>query len=464
MTDEMKYVNNTYVKCENNECSFVNENNIVEKPYSKCDPDKDDEFFYVTLKKNKKDLRICFNGNLLEFSKPGTTVNKLIDVNSDINNSRRDSSQFKLLTITEDSILELDISQLKNTTYLFDSGVYTVMNYGDNIEINKVELNGVQAFMTDENGLDVLLTNDDFLEDMTNSYSKVRVFYCEDNECNISTGYIKYKEEAKNQYRVAKCDFGYCTYMYLTIGCNSNANVYYNDGLYFCYNNGKMNFNDEKKIEENRVNYVFNITASSQTYFNLYMTDENANIIALSIQGGNYYYDGDNYGDRMFCRESKNGSICEKISKPGYYFNDGSLESNKLIYCDGEVNDYQYNNCEIQEVDNGIFRNSDNSDVIECTDSECQVVDLGSQCIDDNKWRIIKNSKTNDLKYCRVDYGKDETNNSDDKIYSTSFPDNIKYYKIKNINAKTSSYPEMFSGGDYILIKVDQYSLTRYLT
>lgn len=99
-----------YVKCKDNNCSIITNNEISEKPNSKCDKDVD-EIFRVKMKKNVYETKICFKGNLLEFSQPGTKVNKLININN--NNSKRGSDQVKILTITEDSINEMDISKCK---------------------------------------------------------------------------------------------------------------------------------------------------------------------------------------------------------------------------------------------------------------------------------------------------------------------------------------------------------------
>jgi len=140
--------------------------------------------------------------------------------------------------------------------------------------------------MTDENDLDILLTDEDFKHDMSETFTSIRIFYCKNNECNISTGYIKYVDNnEEDNVRIAKCNYDYCEKVIKSIGCNSNASVYYDEGLlYFCFNNGKTT-NNKKLVEENKINYLFDIITSNSRYYNLYMTNEIGNVIALSTSG-----------------------------------------------------------------------------------------------------------------------------------------------------------------------------------
>jgi len=151
----------------------------------------------------------------------------------------------------------------------------------------------------------------------------------------------------------------------------------------------------------------------------------------------------------MVCTESMSGGKCEKLSKPGYYFNSGSSSSNKLIYCEGDVDDYEYNYCEIIEMENGYFRNSDNTDVIECKSSNCEVITNEYSC--KGRFTVIEDYKTHELGYC-----------TDINKKPKSFPSDSRYYKVTDIKAEKSTYPILVSGGiDYILLKVDAYSITQ---
>lgn len=139
----------------------------------------------------------------------------------------------------------------------------------------------------------------------------------------------------------------------------------------------------------------------------------------------------------MYCDSYR----CIIIKNPeGYFLNLEDSQTNNLLFCNN-------NSCEISTQTNGYFINKLN-DVIQCHNSKCNNFKAKEYCDSDSYYQVIlyKNSAY----YC----------NRNNKI---SFPSTEKYYEISNISAK-SIYPEVQYGNDIILIKIDKYSITQYLT
>lgn len=153
------------------------------------------------------------------------------------------------------------------------------------------------------------------------------------------------------------------------------------------------------------------------------------------------YDSEDNNNFEMFiCNKNDNGSECYINSKQGYYLNNLSEKSNELIYCDNDKK------CQISEQSDGYFINSSNKNVIKCSGSICKLLDtIGNSC-ESNPNEIIYSYYS--LYYCSG-------------VEKISFSSVTKYYKLSNIKAN-SIYPNIISGNDYILLKIDQYSVTQY--
>lgn len=132
------------------------------------------------------------------------------------------------------------------------------------------------------------------------------------------------------------------------------------------------------------------------------------------------------------------GSICSR-NQQGYYLD--NAESNKLVYCSTN------NSCDISEYNDGYFINSQDNDVIKCNNSTCDLFIPGSSCENHNNEIILYNEK---LYYCHNEEMKD--------IINSNY-----YLELSNIKA-SSIYPTISSGDDIILLNIDGFSITQYIT
>jgi len=140
------------------------------------------------------------------------------------------------------------------------------------------------------------------------------------------------------------------------------------------------------------------------------------------------------YNSEVKCKRTYNNN--------GYYLNHGTLGSN-LIYCED-------GNCNTLPNGNGFFMN-DYSEINECSSSQCQPFEPNNvqSCKYNTNEIILSNDE---YKYC----------NQETQI---QFKSEIQYYPLSNISTNPGKYPEnIISGGDTILIKVDRYSASQYIT
>lgn len=128
-----------------------------------------------------------------------------------------------------------------------------------------------------------------------------------------------------------------------------------------------------------------------------------------------------------------------KSNNAGYYLS--SNETKELIECDIS------NKCTISNLSDGYFVNSLNNDVIKCINSVCNIINKGKAC-NENPNEVILS--LNRLYYC---------NNKNTIPFSSS----DKYYELSNIDA-SSKYPEVVEGSDIILLRINKYSVTQYIT
>jgi len=110
-----------------------------------------------------------------------------------------------------------------------------------------------------------------------------------------------------------------------------------------------------------------------------------------------------------------------------------------LIYCDTE-------SCEITTQSNGYFINS-LFDINICKNSICQLVEIKGQCSNHN----YEVTNYNGYNYFCVNNAK------------YSFSKTNQYLEVSNIKA-SSIFPNIEYGNDKILVKIDEYSVTQYIT
>lgn len=150
------------------------------------------------------------------------------------------------------------------------------------------------------------------------------------------------------------------------------------------------------------------------------------------------YPNEDNIYEMFKCDD---GSKCYKMNDPGYYINSMSEKKDELIYCDSN------NQCQISIQSDGYFINSsDENYYIKCHNSICnEIYEKESSCTTKPNEIIYYNDN---FYFCL----------NDKRII---FYNQIKYYKLSNIKAN-EIFPKIVKGDDYILLKVDQYSITQY--
>lgn len=150
--------------------------------------------------------------------------------------------------------------------------------------------------------------------------------------------------------------------------------------------------------------------------------------------------DSNGFDDLLICDGKDSGNVCKKSSKPGYYLNSENSNS-KLLYCNDK------NDCKTSKESDGYFINSFSYNYIKCSKSKCSLIDPDISC-NNHQYEVILHD--NQLFYC---YGKNEI----------SFTDIAKYYSLSKVQA-SSIYPEITAGSDTILLKIDQYSVTQFIT
>eukprot|EP00833_Pecoramyces_ruminatium_P008086 jgi/Orpsp1_1/1182118/evm.model.c7180000079958.3 len=126
-------------------------------------------------------------------------------------------------------------------------------------------------------------------------------------------------------------------------------------------------------------------------------------------------------------------------NEPGYYLD----SENTLIYYDANKE------CTQSEEINGYFLNSKNKKIIKCQDGNCELSEKVS-CIS-NQVEVVNIGGILVLCY----------ENSQEKFPTSS--DEVKYYKLSNVDI-TSIFPQISIGSDLILLKMDQYSVTQFVT
>jgi len=272
---------------------------------------------------------------------------------------------------------------VQNNTYLFDNKPYLVINYGDNdISIENINLNGPYAFYNNKtlyeeytDGIDILMTEEEISNITEEDVPNVRLYYCNQNKCNLSSGFLIYK--SKDSYKTAKCSFDFCGF-YDDLCYSTDKKVLLNKKTLFCVKPYNFDINSYEVIENSK-NYIFNYSKSDY-YFNLYESNISANIfvqttistnlyiyniyrcynihcfIQLTIKIwiykyiylinflflfllGGYYLYKDVFKKRikrMICKGKPIGSTCLISDDLGYYTYTPSTKNNEFIYCESD--------------------------------------------------------------------------------------------------------------------------------
>eukprot|EP00833_Pecoramyces_ruminatium_P010383 jgi/Orpsp1_1/1184415/evm.model.c7180000089433.1 len=300
----------------------------------------------------------------------------------------------------------------------------------------------------------ILITDDEYSNDLSSILSYTKLYYCKNNTCDETTGYIKLSNN-----EVYYCDSKYCSELQDVVECNDNhtnniGKAFYDssdDKFKICVNNGNSSSNNFRlrTISSSNKNYIFNLVNKNSLLYRLYISDKGGNIIGLSTTDGNYLVgidvNNDTKTDMIKCTSSNgNASSCYRSTIYGYFLNtldDGSFTN--FIYCSKEEG------CSLIQPKDGFFLNDDN-EIFRCNSTKCElIIDFGSTC-ENNQYKFIKKNKK--LMYCN--------RNAEVEISSTE-----KYYQLSEIDVVNSSFPEnIISGNGYILLKVSQYSITQITT
>ncbi|OUM66913.1 hypothetical protein PIROE2DRAFT_59085 [Piromyces sp. E2] len=246
-----------------------------------------------------------------------------------------------------------------------------------------------------------------------------------------------------------KSNFGYWD----DIGVASSSFMYNN--IVYSFTNQKSGYTIKKsyingmkafKIDDNYPKELSLVLIKNEE-FNTDIEDIIPKMKIYECQFDNNYLvdiDGDNIDDLITCSANINGSKCSKIEAYGYFINNGSDNPTSLIYCDNNNN-----KCNITTKTNGYFINS-NKNAIKCNSSKCESYIMSSSCSNNNN-EVIKTYSYNEIKFC-LEYKE------------VSFLKNDHYKILSNINIKTSDFPDIISGSDSILLRIDQYSVTNEYT
>jgi len=122
----------------------------------------------------------------------------------------------------------------------------------------------------------------------------------------------------------------------------------------------------------------------------------------------------------------------------GYYQNLSSTATNSLIYCKNKK-------CKVIEVDNRLYWNNSNNEIIRCSAQFCNTYKLGQSC-NDHPNEIISLWST-DIKFCN--------------FYEQVSLNVGGCYILKDININYT-FPEMKNGKDTIVLNIDSNSLVQY--
>jgi len=449
VTDINELDNVGYIKCNGSTCTGLK---TPTTSVRKCSSTG-------SLVLNSLKVKLCLGSTtMIGFSDTGNMLNYMYDGRETNIFSSTEKDGLIVLSISEDYIIPLDMSEMESNDYLINNEVYKIEKDDNNVKIEKSKLSRILAFNFEDGKGYGKLIKDEEIGNMADSAKNIKLYDCRDGECIQTIGYIKF-----NDNKVYKCSLTDCSTVQNSVTCSikqcnsndtgcdrySDAGVgYFNGGFKICIMESLNNFKSVV-IAESSYNYIMSYIYNSNRICtdnlqmnHLYLSNKAGNVIGLSKKDGNYLL---KEKDKMTkCTRNINGSECYNSSNPGYYINNGiEAPLNQLIYCNG-------NDCSFSTNDDGYFVNSEFDSAI-CGSSECESFKEGSECSETSNEIIL--DSTGFLKYCRYNTAIDFLNVD-------------QYYPLEKINAKNSRYPKQItSGSDTILLKISSlYSVTQYIT
>jgi hypothetical protein len=467
VVDPFHYKEVPYIKCDGSTCTKMDLPTKTEYDYeeNKCNVDNVGKLLYYN---KQMEIGICINASIL--SRINYMSGKEI-ISLDVSNNifaKSPSSKYAMIEYSSYSIEYVDTSVVPNNTYLISNKVISVT---DGI-LDFVPMTQIAAFKYDISMAktcyedimkffrNILVTENEYKIDLTSTLSNISLYDCKNGICIQTTGYIKHNSSNSTDIKVSQCS-PYCDYMSISNlssnTCNSSqVNRAYYNSKEFEFKICIKDYTDYKEVVINNskenANYIFSyqgkitMTCSEMPTYNLFVSDIGGNIIGLSKTDGNYLLDLYNDGTvgMVKCGSTSTASnVCMKSNgSNGYYLNSGTQDSSQLIYCNDDK-------CKIMKMSNGYFINSD-GEAIKCESSKCTPFEVVSKTCDNHNNELIGSKGY--MKYC----------NKDTEV---EFTYEDQFYPLTNVSATESVYPGSISTGeDTILIKIDRFSATQYIT
>ncbi|KAG4100473.1 hypothetical protein H8356DRAFT_1273289 [Neocallimastix lanati (nom. inval.)] len=262
-------------------------------------------------------------------------------------------------------ILDLENKEYNNISidvedgdYLINNKLYLFSKSGNTKKsIRKRTINDIIAIIKVNEYYSKKINKDEFQKEfLEKNVAKILIYHCKLGNCNATTGNILYDKD-----KILYCMDSY--------GCSvSNKNN--------CTYSGTVIYDNEYKLCSDKSSYY---SVSSSSYYiignDLYLLNQNKNIIGISSQDG-YFINNDN--KLVECKMSYIISItCIQsiYTSDGYYQNLSSTATNSLIYCKNKK-------CKVIEVDNRLYWNNSNNEIIRCSAQFCNTYKLGQSCND----------------------------------------------------------------------------------
>lgn len=130
-----------------------------------------------------------------------------------------------------------------------------------------------------------LVTDEMFDSGLSCEYDNIKLMSCDDNECTITNGYVKY-----NQYIGLKCDLNNCSEIPNSADCEKEKNTIFYSGNTFsvCSNIINNMYSEIELSKEN--NYTFIPESVNSLNYKLVILNENGTILTFSTLGIIYFF------------------------------------------------------------------------------------------------------------------------------------------------------------------------------